>query len=137
VGGPFVAALVYGLTDVSISSTAVHFVGLANFRSVIDDPGFLRALRNTLFLAIVSQASVIVLASTLALALQKDFRGKWWVRLLILLPWVAPISLGCIGWLWIFDPIYSVITWFLHQLHLLDPRDRIAWLGRPNLAMGS
>jgi multiple sugar transport system permease protein len=40
-----------------------------------------------------------VLATTLALALMKDFRGKWLVRLLILLPWVAPMSLGSIGWL--------------------------------------
>ena len=93
--------------------------------------------RNTLFLAFVSQGLVIVLASTLAIALQRDFRGKWFVRLLILLPWVAPVSLGTIGWLWMFDPIYSVLTWVLHALHLLNPRDRIAWLGRPNLAMGS
>jgi multiple sugar transport system permease protein len=137
VGGPFIAALVYGLTDVSISSTAVHFVGLANFRSVLEDPGFRQALRNTLLLAFVSQGLVIVLASTLAIALQREFRGKWFVRLLILLPWVAPVSLGTIGWLWMFDPIYSVLTWVLHALHLLSPRDRIAWLGRPNLAMGS
>jgi multiple sugar transport system permease protein len=137
VGGPFIAALVYGLTDVSISSTAVHFVGLANFRSVIEDPTFHRALRNTLFLAFVSQGLVIVLASTLAIALQRDFRGKWWVRLLILLPWVAPISLGSIGWLWIFDPIYSVLTWVLHALHILGWQERLAWLGRPNYAMGS
>jgi multiple sugar transport system permease protein len=137
VGGPFIAAMIYGLTDVSISSTAVHFVGLANFRSVIEDPGFRQALRNTLFLAFVSQGLVIVLASTLAIALQRDFRGKWFVRLLILLPWVAPVSLGTIGWLWMFDPIYSVLTWVLHALHLLNPRDRIAWLGRPNFAMGS
>jgi multiple sugar transport system permease protein len=137
VGGPFIAALAYGLTDVSISSTAVHFVGLANFRSILQDPGFHKALGNTLFLAFVSQGLVIVLASTLAIALQKEFRGKWVVRLLILLPWVAPISLGSIGWLWMLDPIYSVITWLLHFLHLLDPRDRIAWLGRPNYAMGS
>jgi multiple sugar transport system permease protein len=137
VGGPFIAALVYGLTDVSISSTAVHFVGLANFRSVIEDPGFHRALRNTLFLAFVSQGLVIVLASTLAIALQRDFRGKWWVRLLILLPWVAPISLGSIGWLWMLDSIYSVLTWMLRWAHFLGPWDRVSWLGRPNLAMGS
>ena len=45
------------------------------------------------------------------MALLGDFRGKWLLRLLILLPWVAPISLGSIGWLWIFNSIYSVINW--------------------------
>ena len=80
---------------------------------------------------------MLVLASTLAIALQREFRGKWLVRLLILLPWVAPISLGTIGWLWIFDSIYSVINWTLRYLHLIGPTTWPIWLGQPKLAMVS
>jgi hypothetical protein len=47
-----------------------------------------------------ARENVLVLANILATALAIDFRDKWLVRLLILLPWVAPISLGSIGWLW-------------------------------------
>jgi multiple sugar transport system permease protein len=108
---PFLLAIGYSFSTVTVGTSAAHFVGLANFRNAVEDPTFLRALRNTFLFALASQALVMVLASILAIALQKDFRGKWVVRLLILLPWVAPISLGSIGWLWIFDPIYSVINW--------------------------
>jgi len=71
------------------------------------------------------------------LALLKDFRGKWFVRLLILLPWVAPISLGSIGWLWILDSIYSIINWTLRAVGIFGPHTWPIWLGQPNLAMAS
>jgi len=91
---------------------------------------------------VASQVIVVILATTLAVALQKDFRGKWIVRLLILLPWVAPVSLGSIGWLWILDSIYSVINYGLyHWLHLCGPEPGMTacpvWLGQPSLAMAS
>ena len=87
--------------------------------------------------AIVSQVLVMVLATVLALALSRDFPGKWLVRLLILLPWVAPISLGSIGWLWILDSTYSVINWTLEALGLIRAEGWFMWLGVPYLAMGS
>ena len=55
---------------------------------------FWLSLKNTLIITLVSQMFIVVLANILAAALIEDFRGKWFVRLLILLPWVAPISLG-------------------------------------------
>jgi multiple sugar transport system permease protein len=113
------------------------FVGLENFKNVIQDPTFQQALWNTFVFAIVSNVIVLVLAKVLALALLKDFRGKWFVRLLILLPWVAPISLGSIGWLWILDSIYSIINWSLQAVGIFGPHTWPIWLGQPNLAMAS
>jgi multiple sugar transport system permease protein len=135
VGAPFVLAIVYSLTSISLGGHSFNFVGLQNFQAALRDPSFRRALGNTVLFAFVSQILVLVLASTLAIALQREFRGKWLVRLLILLPWVAPISLGTIGWLWIFDSIYSVINWTLRYLHLIGPTTWPIWLGQPKLAM--
>jgi multiple sugar transport system permease protein len=59
------------------------------------------------------------------------------VRFLILLPWVAPISLGVIGWLWIFDPVYSIINWGMRAIGVFGPDTWPIWLGQPNLAMAS
>jgi multiple sugar transport system permease protein len=134
VGAPFVLAIVYSLTSISLGGHSFHFVGLQNFQAALRDPSFRRALGNTVLFAFVSQILVLVLASTLAIALQREFRGKWVVRLLILLPWVAPISLGTIGWLWILDSIYSVINWTLRYLHVFGPTTWPIWLGQPTLA---
>ena len=92
---------------------------------------FRNALENTFIFTLGSQAIVIVLANVLARALRANFRGKWWLRLLVLLPWVAPISLGTIGWKWIYDSIYSVINWTGQALHILGPDDWPMWLGEP------
>jgi multiple sugar transport system permease protein len=137
VGLPFVLAILYAFSDVSMGHRTLDFVGLRNFASVLGTPKFQTALKNTFVFAITSQVLVMVLATVLALALIRDFHGKWLVRLLILLPWVAPISLGTIGWLWILDSTYSVINWTLEALGLITNEGWLMWLGVPHLAMAS
>ncbi|HEX5957976.1 MAG TPA: sugar ABC transporter permease [Hyphomicrobiaceae bacterium] len=134
VGLPFFLSLYYSLTNVTVASRTAEFVGLANFQRVLDGRTFWTALGNTLLITLVSQFVVLVFGNILALALHGDFRGKWLVRLLILLPWVAPISLGAIGWLWIYDSIYSIINWTARAVGILGPYDWPIWLGDPLLA---
>jgi multiple sugar transport system permease protein len=135
IGVPFVLAFLYAFSDARVGSEELHFVGLDNFRSVLSSPSFRKALWNSLVFTISSQALVIVGSTALALALEDRFRGRTLVRFLILLPWVAPISLGAIGWKWILDSLYSVINWVLVAVHLVKPFDAPMWLGEPRLAM--
>jgi multiple sugar transport system permease protein len=92
---------------------------------------------NSFVFTISTQLIVIVVGNALALALRDRFRGRGIVRFLILLPWVAPISLGAIGWKWILDSIYSVVNWTLAKMHLVNLFDPPMWLGQPALAMAS
>ena len=135
VGLPFLLALVLSVTNSSAGSLDFSFVGLQNFRSVIRSPVFLRALRNTFVFTLVSQVAVITLGNILARALMKSFRGKSIVRLLILMPWAAPISLATLGWLWIFDSTFSVINWMLKVVGWLGPGQWYYWLGDTTLGM--
>ena len=135
VGLPFLLALVLSVTNSSAGSLDFSFVGLQNFRSVIRSPVFLRAVRNTFVFTLVSQVAVITLGNILARALMKSFRGKSIVRLLILMPWAAPISLATLGWLWIFDSTFSVINWMLKVVGWLGPGQWYYWLGDTTLGM--
>lgn len=137
VGFPFLLALFYSVSNITVGSAATKYVGLHNFKMIMENPSFWVALKNTFIFTIVSQVIVLVLAKILAMALMKDFPGKWFVRLLILLPWVAPVSLGAIGWLWIFDSIYSIINWTGRALGIFAPDVWPIWLGQPKLAMAS
>lgn len=137
VGFPFVLSLYYSVTDVTVGSRELHFVGLKNFEQILDSSTFWLALKNSIVLTLISQACVLILANILAQALSANFPGKWFVRLLILLPWVAPIALGSIAWLWIFDSIYSVINWTGRAIGILGPNEWPIWLGQPKLAMAS
>jgi multiple sugar transport system permease protein len=133
---PFILAVFYAFSDARIGSTQLHFVGLENFRSILQSPSFQKAWRNSIIFTICAQIIVIVCANILSIALEKPFRGRGLVRFLILLPWVAPVSLGTIGWKWILDSIYSVITWVLVWLGFAQPYT-IFWLGQERLAMAS
>jgi multiple sugar transport system permease protein len=135
VGLPLALAFLYSVGDVKVGSVGYHFVGLANFRSVLDSPAFRGALWHSFIFTLSSQLLVILGANILALALRDRFRGRGLVRFLVLLPWVAPISVGAIGWKWILDSIYSVINWGLVHLHLAKPFDTPMWLGDPKLAI--
>ena len=137
VGFPFLLSLYYSVSNATVAGGEAHFVGLENFQRIVESSTFWLSLRNTIVITTASQFFVMVFANILATALHADFRGKWLVRLLILLPWVAPISLGSIGWLWIFDSIYSVINWTARAAGLLGPNQWPIWLGEPNLARTS
>ena len=137
IGFPFVLAVLYAFSDARIGSTGFHLVGLENFRSILQSPSFRKALQNSIVFTVCAQAIVIVCSTILSMALEKPFRARGLVRLLILLPWVAPVSLGTIGWKWILDSIYSVITWVLIWLHFYKPYSAPMWLGEPHLAMAS
>jgi multiple sugar transport system permease protein len=137
VGYPLILAFFYSFTDITVGSTHFNFVGFEIFKSITEDPEFHIALKNTLLFTSVSMLIVVVLAKILALLLLKDFRGKFFVRALILMPYVAPISLGVIGWLWMLDSIYSPINWLLQRMGIFGPDFWPMWLGTPNLAMTS
>jgi multiple sugar transport system permease protein len=135
VGVPFLLAFVYAVGDVKVGSTEYHFVGLDNFSSVLRSPSFRRALRNSVVFTLCSQALVLVGANVLALVLKDAFRGRRLIRFLVLLPWVAPVSIGSIGWKWILDSLYSVVNWVLIRLRLVPEFSPPMWLGEPTLAM--
>lgn len=135
VGLPLVLALLYSVGDVKVGSVGYRFVGLENFRSVLENPAFKQALLNSFVFTIASQILSLIGGNILALALKDAFPGRRFVRYLVLLPWVAPVSIGSMGWKWILDSLYSVINWVLVRLHLVKPLDVPMWLGEPSLAM--
>ncbi len=135
VGLPFVMAFVYSVGDVKVGSTTYHFIGLQNFKSILQNPTFIGSLKNSFLFTISSQVLVLIGANILALALKDAFPGRRLMRFLILLPWVAPVSIGSIGWKWILDSLYSVVNWVLVRMHLVRQFEAPVWLGEPKLAM--
>jgi multiple sugar transport system permease protein len=113
------------------------WVGLENFRHEWGNPAFQHAVWHTFLFTVISQAIVLVGAGLIAHALLKDFRGKWILRFLILLPWAAPIALSLMAWKWMFDSSYSILNWTLVHAHLYKPLDVPQYLAEPKLATGA
>ena len=134
---PFVVAIAYSFSDVTAGDPSFDWVGLENYRANLDDPVFTRSLWNTFFFTAATMVLTVVFANIVALLLTTDFRGKWFVRFLILLPWTTPAALGAIAWLFMLDSLLSPIDWILWQVGLLDEPRHMVWLGSSGWAKAS
>jgi multiple sugar transport system permease protein len=147
VGVPLGWAIYLSLTNATGGSLSGKWIGLDNFTEAWHDQNFRNALENTLIITFASQVVVLVGAAILSHFLVREFRGKWIIRFLIMLPWAAPVSLATLGWLWIFDSLFSIVNWTLKELHLIgpvcwafqvhgcSPSNPPQWLGHPHLGM--
>src|ERR671916_2460247 len=137
VGLPLLLAIAFSFSDVSAGDPSFDWVGLSKYRQIFDDPVFWRSLLNTIVFTAGSMLLIVLFGKVLANILVANFRGKWVVRFLVLLPWTTPATLSAIAWLWMLDSIFSPIDWVLRQLGFLRPGENMYWLGEPGLAMGS
>lgn len=132
---PFFLSIAFSFSDVTAGDPGFDWAGFGNFQRIFHDPVFWRSLQNTLLFSAISMVLIVIFGKVLALILVADFRGKWLVRFLVLLPWTTPVSLSTIAWLWMLDSIYSPIDWLLRHAGVIQ--GNMYWLGRPRLAMAS
>jgi multiple sugar transport system permease protein len=133
VGLPLLLAIAFSFSDVTAGDPSFDWDGLSNYGQIFDDSVFWRSLLNTIIFTAGSMLLIVIFGKILANILVADFRGKWIVRFLVLLPWTTPVALSAIAWLWMLDSIFSPIDWVLRQLNVID--GNMYWLGQPNLAM--
>jgi multiple sugar transport system permease protein len=82
------------------------FVGLANYADLfVGESGrrFLNAFGNTTFFTVTSVLLETVLGLALALAMNRAFRGRSFLRASILVPWAVPTAVSGLLWRWIFQ----------------------------------
>lgn len=138
VGAPFLFSLYLAMSDASTGAPVAHFVGLANFKSAVENSVFYTALRNTLVFTIGAGILKGLLGTTLAFLLLQPFHGRKVIRALIVVPFTLPIAVSVLGWKWMFDSQFSVINWALSRLDLIGGYGSPSWpvwLGQPGLAL--
>jgi ABC-type sugar transport system permease subunit len=115
---PAIMALGVGFFHYRLRGYGTTFAGLENFRSAIDYNVFWLAVRNTGFFALIMVPSTIVLATAIALLVDRQSRAFGFIRSIILLPYITPVVATAIGWIWIFNPQYGVANLVLRSLGL-------------------
>jgi multiple sugar transport system permease protein len=120
-----------GFTDTRIGRAGV-FVGLENYQLLWDDSIFWLSVFNTILYTVVASILKFMLGLWLALLLNEHLPFKAIIRAIVLLPWVVPTVLSAIAFWWIYDAQFSIISWGLMKLGLID--SPINFLGNPNNA---
>jgi multiple sugar transport system permease protein len=108
-----------------------EWVGLDNFRLLLDDPLFLIAWRNTLRFTLLGLLVGYLAPFLLAVAINELRHLRWYFRLAFYVPVVLPPIVTVFLWQWIFDPGPGLANAFLRRLGL----EGQPWLQSPDTAM--
>jgi len=117
-----------GFTDTKIGRGG-EWIGLENYAFLWDDSVTRLALFNTIFYTVVASVIKFALGLWLALLLNRHLPFKAFIRAIVLLPFIVPTALSAIAFWWIYDAQFSVISWVLTELGLIDRY--IDFLGNP------
>ena len=120
-----------GFTDTRIGRAGV-FIGLENYQSLWDDSLFWLSVFNTILYTVVASILKFALGLWLALLLNENLPFKAFFRAIVLLPWVVPTVLSAIAFWWIYDAQFSIISWALIKLGVIN--SNINFLGDMNNA---
>src|SRR5712671_3169097 len=121
-------------TDARIGRVGA-FVGLENYEWLWDDSVFWLSVFNTLLYTCVASAFKFAIGLYLALLLNHNMPFKAIIRSVVLIPFIVPTVLSAIAFWWIYDSQFSIISWSLIKLGLID--HNINFLGDTNWARGS
>jgi len=132
IAGPLVGAIVLSFFEWNLLTDA-EFVGLDNYRQLFTDETALAAVRNTFVFAFWSLVTHLGVGLLLALAVQRAIPGvlKYLFRTAIFFPVIMSWAAVSLIWLFILDPNFGFINYYLDQLGLRTE----SWLLMPDTAM--
>lgn len=106
-----------------------RFVGLGNYAFLWRDERFWNALKNTVYFTGVSVGLELILGITIAVLLNRAFKGKGIIRSIILIPWAIPTVVSAKMWEWLYNPDFGLLNYLLGV--------KINWLGSPFWALNA
>ena len=107
------------------------FIGLDQYRTMLADPIFWRAVENNLLYALITVPVSIGLALAMALWVNGRIRGRAALRLAFFTPTILPMVAAANIWLFFYTPDYGL----LDQIGRLFGVDSTSWLGNPATAL--
>ncbi|TDD21113.1 sugar ABC transporter permease [Kribbella turkmenica] len=121
----------YNLNDLSDTS----WVGLDNFRALLDDEMFRGTVKNSVVWVVGSLVPQFLIGFTMAMWLRRRFRFRGVYQALVFFPWAVSGFLIGILFRWMFNGEFGVVNDLLMKSHLIDTP--VPWLADARYAMFS
>jgi ABC-type sugar transport system permease subunit len=132
---PVLRTLWMSVRDTSPVLQNDSFTGWANFARLLGDGGFWNAWQQTMVFTAISTLLETLLGLGIALVLHQTFRGRGFVRAVVLIPWAIPTVVTSRLFGYLFDGQNGLINYLLLKLQLVD--QSINFLGDSRTAMGA
>ena len=132
-GYPMVLTFINSFNRVNLLTGSSDFIGLANYKSIFNDPQFYKSLSVTVKYTVITVFLKIFLGFLLAYLLSSNIFAKKQFRFLVLIPWAIPQVAVSTLWKWILDGRYGYINYFFMKLGIT--KSPILFLSDPNIAI--
>lgn len=130
-GAPLLLGLYMSFHDWNALAPAQsEFIGLGNYRRLLGDPLFWKALFNTVYFVILTVPPLVVGGLLLALGVNRDIKGRWVLRTIFFSPYILTVSVIGLTWTEIFGA-EGLVPY--HLSFVLG--EEISWLSSHLLAM--
>ncbi len=121
---PFFDSFRLSLTNYNPAFPPFKFVGLQNFVRISQDVGVRSTITFTIVFVVLSTLLQLVLGIAVASLLNSSFRGRGVVRAINLIPWAIPMVVTAIGFSWLYNKDYGLITDLVYRVSGI----RFGWL---------
>ena len=133
VAWPLVETIRLSFTDARLGSE--NWIGLENYRKLFGDDDFYQIVGRTFYWMFLSVALKLLIGLIGASLLNAAVPGKALFRILVMPPWVIPVAIGVIGWKWLYNGYFGLISGVLQETGLVQ--DRVALLASKTSAFYS
>jgi raffinose/stachyose/melibiose transport system permease protein len=130
---PIFRSIYFSLFNWNGLGPAVDFVGLQNFKDILFDQVFLKALRNSILIIIFSVAVQLPLALALAVMVGRDLPGRGFFRTIFFMPYVLSEINVAIMWILLYNP--DPERGLLNAIVVALGGGPIGWLSSTNLVL--
>ncbi|WP_188532861.1 carbohydrate ABC transporter permease [Paenibacillus abyssi] len=114
---PTIGVIILSFFDWNMINTPV-FLGFENYIEMFSRSEFWHSLWVTVQYVLYSQVTKIILALSIALALNQKLPGMKLFRIPIIMPWIVmPIAVGIV-WKWILSPSTGLLNYYIQQVGL-------------------
>lgn len=133
-GWPLIRTIFFSFTDATLDNLhESNFIGVDNFVMLARDQEWWRAVLNTFVIAVVSVPLETVLGMVIALILHRNFKGRGWMRAIVLVPWTIPTIVSARMWAWMLNDVYGIINELLMRMSIIDAP--IPWIASNSLSI--
>lgn len=127
---PSLYAIWLAMTDASLLRLArAQFIGAGNFIRMAGDAVFLDSLWRTLRWDVAVVLSELLIALPIALFLNLRFRGRGFVRVAMMIPYITPPAVVALLFAYMFDGNFGAVNDILVKVGILDRY--VSWLSDP------
>lgn len=132
---PIIMTFINSTYDMSLlKGSDFQFVGFSNYVRIFSDPKLVTSIQFTAIFTIVSMAFHLVLGIILALMLNMKFKGKKFLRTIVLIPWAMPMVVAGLAARWAFNDTYGLINDLIRRFNESFHCD---WLVQSGTARGA